>query len=75
MESLLIPGCTEKKVEPFLPTGQLQSCLHETAEGTGEHHAPHAAPLPTPWKNYTAQPLERLNPPAVAKLKNINSEL
>jgi hypothetical protein len=36
-----------KKMEPFLPTSQPQSFLHETAEWTGKHHAPHVTLLPT----------------------------
>jgi hypothetical protein len=74
-------NCTTlKTVMPFLPTSWLQSCVRETAEGLGEHHAPHAAPLPTlppqPWENNTAQPMGRLNEPSSpAKLKIINTEL
>jgi hypothetical protein len=40
-----------KKEAPFLLASQLQSCLSETAEQTGEHHVPCMTPLPTPWEN------------------------
>jgi hypothetical protein len=40
-----------KKVVPFFSASQLQSCLRETAEQTGEHHAACATPyLQPPWK-------------------------
>jgi hypothetical protein len=50
-----------KKVTPFLPTSQLQSCLPEIAEQTGEYHAACAILLPTSWENNPVQPLGRLN--------------
>jgi hypothetical protein len=61
----------------------LQSCLHETAEDTDEHHTPHVAPLPTPpphpGENNPVQHLGGLNnpypPPTPEKLKAINSKL
>jgi hypothetical protein len=36
--------------------------LGESAEGTGEHHAPCGTPLPTPLEQNLVQPLGRLNP-------------
>jgi hypothetical protein len=61
-----------RKVMSFLPTSWLQSCLHESAEWTGEHHTPHMTPLPNPCKPNIA--LHRLNS-LPTKLKNINGEL
>jgi hypothetical protein len=52
-----------RKATPFLPAaGQLQSCLCEYAEWTGEHHAPCTIPIPTPKEHNPAQSLGRLNP-------------
>jgi hypothetical protein len=67
MENLPMP-CPLKTAVAFLPTSWLHSCLHETAEGTDEHHTPQLAPLPTlsphptPQENTPAQSLCRLNP-------------
>jgi hypothetical protein len=40
--------CLEKSSTPFLPIGRFQSCLHKSADPTGEQHAPHATLLPIP---------------------------
>jgi hypothetical protein len=67
-----------KIAAPCLPANWLQNCMHETAEGTSEYHAPPVAPLPPPpqpQENNPAQTLGRLKHPPSAKLKNINSEL
>jgi hypothetical protein len=56
-----MPHCTEKS-NSISPTGQLQSCLCESAEGTGEHHAQCGTPLPTLLKQNPVQLLGRLNP-------------
>jgi hypothetical protein len=63
-----------RKAMPFLPTGWLQSSLHESEEQTGEHHALYRTPLPTPWEHNLAQLLGILNPPP-AKPNSINSKL
>jgi hypothetical protein len=56
------PYATVKNAVPSLPASQLQSCLCESAEQTVEHHTPCVTPLPNPWENNPAQPLNRLNP-------------
>jgi hypothetical protein len=45
MESLPLHAAL-KKAASFLPTNWFQICLHETTEGTGEHHAKQTNPPP-----------------------------
>jgi hypothetical protein len=37
-----------RKVVPFFPDSWFQTCLQESAEQTGEYHAPHMTPLTLP---------------------------
>jgi hypothetical protein len=40
--------CLEKSGMPSLPCGWFQNCLSKPADSTGEQHATHTTPLPTP---------------------------
>jgi hypothetical protein len=54
---------TLRKAAPLLPAGQLQTCLHESAEQTGEHYASPVTPISTSQEHNPAQPLSKLNTP------------
>jgi hypothetical protein len=71
MEILPTLHHTEKS-DAILPSSQLESCLHDSAEWTGEHHTPCTTHLPIPQENNPDPGQNELLP---AKIKSINSEL